>query len=80
MNRFGKLPREGSKDRAKLEAMRRLGPPHGATTRELQDIDDSKGKPWSTYKNDGARYAEILGGELRFWGSGPSMRYWIEIK
>ena len=78
MTKLGKLPREGTKDRAKLEAMRRRGPPHGATARELQDIDASKGKPWGTYNNDGKRYAEILGGELRIWGSGANMRYWVE--
>jgi hypothetical protein len=78
MAEFGKLPREGTKDRAKLDAMARRGLPCGASLRELQDIDDSKGKPWGTYKNDGARYAEMLGGTLRIWGSGPSTRYWIE--
>jgi hypothetical protein len=39
MTKLGKLPREGTKDRAKLEAMRRLGSPRGASQRELNDID-----------------------------------------
>jgi hypothetical protein len=75
MTKLGKLPREGTKDRAKLEAMRRIGPPHGATQLELQKID---GLGWGTYKNDGARYAEILDGELKIWGSGPDRRYFIK--
>ena len=42
----------------KLEAMLCLGPPNGAETRELQEIDGNGG--WGTYKNDGKRYADFL--------------------
>jgi hypothetical protein len=71
------LPADGTKDRKKLEAMVRLGPPHGAETRELQQIDGNGG--WGTYKNDGKRYADFLGGTLHIWGEGKSKRYWIEL-
>jgi hypothetical protein len=77
MTKLGKLPREGTKDRAKLEAMRRLGSPRGASQRELNDID-AYNYDWGTYKNDGARYAEMLGGELVVWGDGQNRRYWIK--
>ena len=48
--------------------MLRLGPPHGAETRELQEMDGNGG--WGTYKNDGKRYADFLGGTLHIWGRG----------
>ena len=70
MGNLNRLPAEGTKDRAKLEAMRRV-----ATQRELEDIDGNGG--WGTYKNDLKRYADFLGGEPRIWGSGPSRRYRI---
>jgi hypothetical protein len=34
-----KLPRKGTKDLLKLDAMRRPGPPPGANKRELQNTD-----------------------------------------
>jgi hypothetical protein len=71
------LPAEGTKDRKKLEAMLRLGSPYGVEKRELQEIDGNGG--WGTYKNDGKRYADFLGGTLHRWGSGQSERYWIEL-
>jgi hypothetical protein len=72
-----RLPAEGTKDRKKLEAMIRLGPPHGAERRELQEIDGGGG--WGTYKNDGKAYADLLGGTLCVWGGGQSERSWIEL-
>jgi hypothetical protein len=77
MRKMSKLPKLGTKDRAKLEAMIRLGPPQGAEHRELEGIDENGG--WGTYKNDGARYAEFFGGELHIWGGGQSRRYWVEL-
>jgi hypothetical protein len=74
---LNQLPAEGTKDRKKLEATLRLGPPHGAETRELQEIDGNGG--WGTYKNDGKRYADFLGGTLHIWGEGKSKRYWNEL-
>jgi hypothetical protein len=71
------LPAEGTKDRKKLLAMLRLRSPYGAEKRELQEIDGNGG--WGTYKNDGKRYADFLGGTLRIWRSGQSERYWIEL-
>jgi len=76
MTKIPRLAREGTKERQKLEAMCRLGPPHGADHRDLEDIQDSS---WGTFKNDAERYAKMLGGELRIWGSGPSRRYWIKM-
>jgi hypothetical protein len=70
MRKLNRLPAEGTKDRAKLEAMLRT-----ATQRELEDIDGNDG--WGTYKNDLKRYADFLGGEPRIWGSGPGRRYRI---
>jgi hypothetical protein len=70
MGNLNRLPAEGTKDRAKLEAMRRI-----ATQRELEAIDGNGG--WGTYKNDLKRYVDFLGGEPRIWGSGPSRRYHI---
>jgi hypothetical protein len=77
MRKMRRLPAEGTKDRTKLDAMIRRGPPRGAEKRELQDIDGNGG--WGTYKNDGKRYADFLGGTLRVWGEGQSERYWIEL-
>jgi hypothetical protein len=77
MRRLRGLPAIGTKDRAKLEAMRGVGPPPGATQAELQKIDGNGG--WGTYKNDGAAYADFLGGKLRISGSGSARRYWIEF-
>jgi hypothetical protein len=77
MRRLNRLPALGTKDRAKLEAMTRLGPPQGAEQRELEEIDGNGG--YGTYKNDGARYAEFFGGELHTWGGGKSRRYWVEL-
>lgn len=74
---LNRLPAEGTKDRKKLEAMIRLGPPRGAEKRDLQEIDGRGG--WGTYKNDGKAYADFLGGTLRVWGGGQSERYWIEL-
>jgi hypothetical protein len=68
MRKLNRLPAEGTKDRAKLEAMLRT-----ATQRELEDIDGNGG--WGTYKNDGERYADFLGGELKIRDSGPRRRY-----
>jgi hypothetical protein len=68
---LNKLPAEGTKDRRKLEAMIRLGPPRGAEKRELQDIEGNGG--WGTYKNDGKRYAYFLGGTLHVWGGGRTV-------
>jgi hypothetical protein len=70
MRKLKRLPAEGTKDRAKLEAMRR---PAGARQDELQEIDGNGG--WGTYKNDCAVYAELLGAECKIWGSGASRRY-----
>jgi hypothetical protein len=70
MRKLNRLPGEGTKDRAKLEAMRR---PNGVTQRELQEIDGNDG--WGTYKNDGARYAEFLRLKLQISGDGSSRRY-----
>jgi hypothetical protein len=70
MRKMKSLPATGTKDRAKLEAMRRLG---GARQSELQDIDGKGG--WGTYKNDGARYANFLGVELKISGSGANRLY-----
>ena len=71
------LPAEDTKDRKKLLAMLRLGSPYGAEKCELQEIDGNGG--WGTYRNDGKRYADFLGGMLRIWGSGQRERYWIEL-
>ena len=57
--------------------MLRLGLPHGVEKRELQEIDSNGG--WGTYKNDGKRCADFLGGTLRVWGEGKSEQYWIEL-
>ena len=65
MRTLRRLPADGTKDRAKLEAMRQPG---GARQRELQDIDGNGG--YGTYKNDGARYAIFLDLELKISGSG----------
>jgi hypothetical protein len=70
MREMKRLPALGTKDRAKLEAMRRCG---GARKSELQLIDGNGG--WGTYKNDGARYAKFLGLELKVSGSGPNELY-----
>jgi hypothetical protein len=70
MRKLSRLPAQGTKDRAKLEAMRR---PCGAKQHELQDIDGNGG--WGTYKNDGRRYAEFLGCELKISGNGPNRLY-----
>jgi hypothetical protein len=77
MRTMNRLPANGTKDRAKLEAMIRLGPLKGAETRELQAIDGNGG--WGTYKNDGHRYAVFLKGKLHISGEGASKRYWIEL-
>jgi hypothetical protein len=77
MRKMRRLPAQGTKDRMKLDAMIRVGPPRGAEKHELQDIDGNGG--WGTYKNDGQRYADFLGGRLRVWGEGKSERYWIEL-
>jgi hypothetical protein len=77
MRTMRRLPAEGTKDRMKLEAMIRSGPPRGATKHELQNIDGNGG--WGTYKNDGKRYAVFLAGTLRVWGEGQNERYWIEL-
>jgi hypothetical protein len=74
---MNRLPAEGTKDRKKMEAMLSLGSPHGVEKRELQEIDSNGG--WGTYRNDGKRYADFLGGTLRVWGEGKSERYWIEL-
>ena len=74
---MNRLPAEGTKDHKNMEAMLRLGSPHGVDKRELQKIDGNGG--WGTYKNDGKRYADFLGGTLRVWGSGQSERYCIEL-
>ena len=74
---LNRLPAEGTKDRKKMEAMLRLGSPRGVEKRELQEIDGNGG--WGTYKNDGKRYADFLGGKLHIWGEGKSERYWIEL-
>ena len=50
--------------------MIRLGPPHGAEKRELQEIDGGGG--WGTYKNDGKAYADLLGGTLAFAAGGKA--------
>jgi hypothetical protein len=65
-----RLPREGTKDRAKLEAMRRRG---GATQAELQDIDGNDG--YGTYIHDCGRYAEFLGLECKVTGTGSRRCY-----
>jgi hypothetical protein len=65
-----RLPAIGTKDRAKLEAMRRPG---GSRQSELQDIDGNGG--YGTYKNDGARYASFLKLELKISGSGSNRLY-----
>ncbi|UFX48596.1 hypothetical protein HAP47_0018805 [Bradyrhizobium sp. 41S5] len=65
-----RLPAERTKDRAKLEAMRRPG---GARQHELQEIDGNGG--YGTYKNDGARYAAFLALELKISGSGTNRLY-----
>jgi hypothetical protein len=70
MREMKSLPAVGTKDRTKLEAMRRPG---GARKSELQDIDGNGG--WGTYKNDGARYAKFLELELRISGSGANELY-----
>ena len=67
MRKMKSLPATGTKDRAKLEAMHRPG---GARQSELQEIDGEGG--WGTYKNDGARYADFLGLELKISGSGAN--------
>jgi hypothetical protein len=67
---LNKLPADGTKDRAKLEAMRR---PNGAAQNELEEIDGNGG--WGTYKNDGRAYADLLGLELKISGSGSTRRY-----
>ncbi len=72
-----RLPAEGTKDLKKLKAMLRLGSPRGVEKRDLREIDGGGG--WGTYKNDGARYAAFLGGQLQGWGGGESERYWIEL-
>lgn len=77
MRKLKRLPAQGTKDRAKLDAMLRVGPPHGAEKSQLQAIDGNGG--WGTYKNDGKRYADFLGGKLHVTGSGPTERYWIEL-
>ena len=74
---MNRLPAEGTKDRKKLEAMLRLRSPRGVEKRELQEIDGNGG--WGTYKNDGKRYADFLGGTLHRWSSGQSDRYWIVL-
>ncbi len=70
MRKLNRLPAQGTKDRAKLEAMRRSG---GAWQVELQDIDGNGG--WGTYKNDGKAYADFLGLELQISGSGSKRLY-----
>jgi hypothetical protein len=70
MRTVNRLPGDRTKDRAKLEAMRRL---NGATQSELQEIDGNGG--WGTYNNDGRAYADFLGLELKISGSGLSRRY-----
>src|ERR1700722_10450987 len=77
MRRLGGLHAIGAKDRAKLEAMRGVGRPPGATQAELQKIDGNGG--WGTYKNDGAAYADFSGGKLRIFGSASARRYWNEF-
>jgi hypothetical protein len=72
-----RLPAVGTKDREKLDAMVRLGPPHGAEKRELQTIDGNGG--YGTYRRDGHRYEVFLKGNLRVTGKGPTERYWIEL-
>lgn len=73
--KLSNLPREGTKDRQKMDAMRRPG---GATQIELQAID-AEGIPGSqgygTYKNDCARYAEFLNLKCKIEGSGKTRRY-----
>jgi hypothetical protein len=63
-----RLPAVGTKDRAKLEAMR-----SGSRQSELQDIDGNGG--YGTYKNDGMRYASLLKLKLEVSGSGPNRLY-----
>jgi hypothetical protein len=70
MRTLKRLPADGTKDRAKLEAMRRPG---GARQLELQDIDGNGG--YGTYKNDGARYATFLDLDLKISGSGDNRLY-----
>jgi hypothetical protein len=77
MRKLNRLPKTGTKRLAKLEAMIRLRPQQGAEQHELQEIDGNGG--YGTYKNDGAEYAEFLGGKFHIWGKGPSRRYWIEL-
>jgi hypothetical protein len=43
MRKLNRLPAPGTKDRAKLEATIRLGPPRGAEQRELEEIDGNGG-------------------------------------
>jgi hypothetical protein len=74
---MNRLPAKGTKDRAKLEAMLRVGTPRGVSKLDLREIDGGDG--YGTYKRDGKRYAAFLGGTLRVWGSGDSERYWIEM-
>lgn len=69
-HKMRQLPREGTKDRAKLEAMRR---PRGAGQTELQDIDGNGG--YGTYSRDCERYAEFLGLRCKVTGIGAGRRY-----
>jgi hypothetical protein len=75
--KLSRLPAPGTKDRAKLEAMLRQGPSRGARKYQLQEIDGNGG--WGTYKNDGKRYADFLGGKLHVTGIGATECYWIEL-
>ncbi|WP_298107438.1 hypothetical protein [Bradyrhizobium sp.] len=77
MRKLNIIPKIGTKRRAKLDAMIRLHPQKGAEQCELEEIDGNGG--WGTYKNDGAEYADFLGGKLHIWGEGKSRRYWIEL-
>jgi hypothetical protein len=50
-----------------------LGAPEGRQ-RELNNIDAYK-YDLGTYNDDGARYAEMLGGELVIWDDEQNRRY-----
>ena len=50
---MNRLPAKGTKDRAKLEAMLRVGSPRGVSKLDLRVIDGGDG--YGTYKRDGKR-------------------------
>src|ERR1700722_19377548 len=80
MRRLRGLPAIGTKDRAKLEAMRGVGPPPGATQAELQKIDGNGGRGGGEPKKKGGGfYAAFRGGTFRFSAPAPPRRYWIEF-